>query len=191
MGRSITYEIGKINIGRKVRYNAGDKGPPCFATLVAAHPKHADVKPSGYSGPPKQIPWAEIEDWTSRNPTPLLMPEPTPAPAPAAKPVVAAKITTVSVPASPSPQATPAQNGTHHPKPDPFAVFGQLSAQLPVAVSEIEAAEGEIDAATEMLNQAHARHAEAVRRLADLRKQLATATAVIDMHLVGTSQANP
>ena len=31
VGRSITYEIGKINIGRKVRYNAGDKGPPCFA----------------------------------------------------------------------------------------------------------------------------------------------------------------
>lgn len=180
MGKPLTYEVGRINIGRRVRWKQRDGGNPSFAVLVGASPKHAEIKPDNYSGPPKQVPWPDVLDWTSRNPGPLKMPEPEP------KPVLAAKIVT---PAPAPAQTLASSNGTHAPRVDPFAVFGTLSAQMPIAIAEIDAAEEEIDTATEMLQAAQARHAEAVRKLADLRKQIATATAVIDMHLIGTSHA--
>ena len=177
MGKTLTYEVGKANIGRKVRCNAKDGARAAsFGTLVGCTSSHAEIKLDNYSGPSMKFDWKDVRDWTSRNAAPLR-----PA-VPEAKPLIATKI--AAAPVAPAPV-----QAVESTAPDPFAVFGSVSAKLPAAVAAIDAAEEDIDAATEMLEQAKAKHSEAVAKLAELRKQIATATAVIDSHLIGTSEA--
>ena len=73
----------------------------------------------------------------------------------------------------------------------PFDAFADLAGKLAQALKDIDDAENEVDTATEMLQQANARHADAVQRLAALRKSVTDATRLIDSHLVGTAAAVP
>mgnify|MGYP000925234258 CR=1 FL=1 len=162
MGQTLNYEIGQLNIGRRVKvYGTGAKQHGMGAKLVAAHPKEAEVLIDNHGQRPERFDWQNIRDWTSQNPNPLNLP------AVKATPIVKVTPTPIMV-------APPA------PPKDPFAVFAGLSQEIPAAMQAIAEAEEEVDTATEMLQQAEARHKRAKQGLVDIKAAIDAARAMID-----------
>lgn len=61
MGDVLDYERGKLCIGRKVKHNRpdgrGSGNGGCVATLKAAFPRYAKVRPASH-GRDEMVPWA-------------------------------------------------------------------------------------------------------------------------------------
>ena len=78
MGQTLTYELGRANIGRIVRIMP--LGRPCgrkhanVAKLIGASRKCALVLPKGHRHT-ELVEWRHIKDYTSGNRVPLAVPE--------------------------------------------------------------------------------------------------------------------
>jgi hypothetical protein len=78
MGQTLTYELGKANIGRIVkimplgRRTQNSQGA-MIARLVGATRSAAEVVPKGHKRP-EMIEWRHIRDYTTGNRGPLNMP---------------------------------------------------------------------------------------------------------------------
>jgi hypothetical protein len=78
MGQQMTFEIGRLNIGRIVRVmRVSDNQHAMIGKLVGAHRDYAIVKPIGRTNiADEKIDWRNVLDCTSRNPVALVMPAP-------------------------------------------------------------------------------------------------------------------
>ena len=160
MGLELSYEIGQLNIGRRVKvYGHGSKQHGIPAKLTGAHPKGADVLIDNHGGRSEQVEWHNVRDWTSQNQQPLVLPP---------------------VKATPIVKTAPVVVAPPLPPKDPFAVFAGLSQEIPAAMQAIAEAEEEVDTATEMLQQAEARHKRAKQGLQDIKNAIDSAKAMID-----------
>lgn len=160
MGQELNYEIGRLNIGRRVKvYGHANKQHGMSAKLVEATEKYAVCLLDNH-GKTERYDWANVRDWTSHNTAPLELP---PAKAvPMSKPAPAPVVVAPPIPK------------------DPFAVFAGLSQEVPLAMQAIAEAEEEVDTATEMLQQAEARHKKAKQGLTDIKAAIAAAAAMLD-----------
>ena len=179
MGQQLTYEIGKLNIGRRVKLMGKDnKQHGMGGHVMEAHPTHAVCRIDNH-GQPEKIAWDRVRDWTSMNNKPLVVP-------------VRAVPRTVTIPASPAPAV---QTQSWPPPPpvapadSPFAFYAQLGPSLELAVREVSAAEDMVNEAMEQLQAAQATHSEAVSKVNKLRKQAEDALKAVDLVLAGTSLA--
>lgn len=159
MGRELSVEVGRLNIGRRVKVFQDDKAHGMSAKLVEAHDRYA-VCLIDNSPKPDKYEWRHVRDWTSHNPNPLVLPPMKAVP----------KLAPMTVAPTPVPVA----------QKDPFAVFAGLSQEIPAAMKAIAEAEEEVDTATEMLQQAEARKRLAVQGLADIKAAVASAAALLD-----------
>lgn len=172
MGRTLTYEVGKLNIGRRVKVYGRTNGHGVPGTLKGAEIKHAIVHLDG-SQREEKVEWASVRDWLSHNPKPLVQP-----PVPAAAPEVGAAVPIrITPPAPPPPPSITTR----------FDVYKNLATDLDSAVRDVRIAEDLVDEAMENLETARAQHTEAVDRVKALRAQVAKSLAAVDEVLVGTS----
>jgi len=171
MGQALTFEIGKMNIGRRVKLYGRQNGHGVPGTLKGAEPKHAVVRPDGHNQD-ERVEWENVLDWTSHNPRSLMKPA---AAEYAPLPKIAPKV--IAPPASPPPQESP------------FAGYATLGPSLDAAIAEVRAAEDLVDEQMENLESAKQAHTAAVDRVRQLRAQAARALSAVDAVLAGTSAA--
>jgi len=194
MGRSLTYELGKVNIGRRVKVRdlhsskGGSKQHGIGATLMAAHPKYAECRIDNHKEL-TQIDWLEVRDWTSMNPSPLIIPKIPAAPVVRAAGHAESKPPTISI-NYPAPIAEP----TAPPAPQPPKIeggFADIDAKIDEAISAVADAEDQVDAALEMYQDAQRYHTQAVEKLDAVRSEAQKIMDRINARLVGTSRAQP
>lgn len=177
MGQAITFEIGQLNIGRRIKakgHAGGMLGSP--GVLKAAERSGAIVQFDG-AGHTIRVDWKHIVDWTSHNNGPLIMP--------------ALKANGTK------------NNGTVHAKLDPvvapvpssedrsqrFEIYKDLGGNIQSALAEVRAAEDLLDEAMERVHDCKRAHEEATAKLSGIRKQAAEALKEVDEMLVGTQFA--
>lgn len=135
MGKALTYEIGRLNIGRWVRCT----GCPGISQeqrgkLVTANPKNALIKLMNRDAV-TEIPWKHISDWTSKNNgVPLVMPPETPADARIRENGKAQPMTPVK-----------------HAVPMPPLNMGDLGGKIREAVADVASAKAMLDEAESRL----------------------------------------
>lgn len=179
MGQQLTYEIGKLNIGRYIKAFGDSSRHGVPAKLVAATPKQAVIRILN-SNKDVDRDWADIRDWTSHNETALVTVAPPPAPHTNGK--------AAPLPA-PTRVAPPAPEPSKPAPPSPFSIYQTLGHDLEAATANVAAAEEMVDQALEQLQQAKKDHAETVAKLRELRTRAAAALTTIDSHLTGTTHA--
>lgn len=198
MGRSLTPEIGALNIGRRVKardlstQKGGSKQHGMPATLVEAHEKYAAVRIDNHGPQLVKCDWAEVRDWTSQNAQPLKMPPPKPA-APIAASVgtpngiAAKKIEPPRLEPVRPPQEAP------HAGHDLGSIgeFATIDARIDSALAAVNEAEDQLDAALEMYQDAQAQHARALEGLTAIRADAQRMMERINSRLVGTTAAVP
>lgn len=179
MGQLITYEVGRLNIGRRVKVKEGPANRRGGrGTLAAADPEFATIKPDGH-GKNERAEWDRVMDWTSHNQFALVMPPPR------ATPIVLNGHKPAFEP-TPVPMA---DVGGTLPTTDPFAVYADLGGALRTAADEVNAAEDLLDEALDRVHECRRVHDAAVEKLGKLRSRAAGALTAIDTMLAGTTAA--
>lgn len=184
MGDILDFERGKLCIGRKVKLTGKRKDGRGWhvATLKAAFPRYAKVRPAGH-GHDELVPWSDVEDWVAGNDGPAPKParvKPTPTfPIPKPMPVIR-RMPELTALEHKELKAMTQPNPTtiKPPTPSPAAVAALKTAMgaadmtdLGNIAERVETARRNLVAARKMVEEAKAEEAAAVKVFDELRAQ--------------------